>query len=174
MQLASYKGTRPGWQGLFNRIIRWRFDGPYSHTEVVFEPGDAVDYLMPDGTTLPNADGALWCASSVAAERLPEGDGYRAGKVGGLRFKRIVLDRTKWDLQPVWCDYSFAARYMKEKAGTPYSWRLIAKLAAWFISLRGTKQLTCSQACAVAIGIAEADAWRFDPCTLYAAVKARL
>lgn len=174
MLLASYKSTRPGWQGLFNRVIRWRFDGLYSHTELVFEPGDGVDCYMPDRTASADADGALWCASSVAAERLPAGDTYRAGRVGGVRFKRIVLDPAKWDTQQVFCDYSFAASYMVRNQGMPYSWRLIAKLAAWFISLRGTRQLTCSQACAAAIGINAADAWRFDPCTLHAAVKARL
>ncbi len=42
MLLASYTGTRPGLQGLANRAIRFRLGGPYSHTELVFEPGDGV------------------------------------------------------------------------------------------------------------------------------------
>ena len=46
MQLASYKSTRLGLQGIANRIIRLRLRGPYSHTEVVFEPGDGVDHLV--------------------------------------------------------------------------------------------------------------------------------
>lgn len=38
MQLASYTATLPGVQGVFNRLIRWRFDGAYSHSEIAFEP----------------------------------------------------------------------------------------------------------------------------------------
>ena len=72
MLLASYKSTRPGLQGLFNRIIRLRLRGQYIHSEVVFEPGDGVGHLMPDGSAAPGQEGSLWCASSVAAEALPE------------------------------------------------------------------------------------------------------
>ncbi len=47
MLLASYKSTRPGWQGIANRLIRWRLRGVYSHSEIVFQPWDGVDDLMP-------------------------------------------------------------------------------------------------------------------------------
>ena len=166
MKLASYKGTRAGWQGWFNRLIRWRFSGPYSHSEIVFEPGDGVDQVMPDGTCEMTEAGELWCASSVALERLPEWSSYRGGKVGGVRFKRIALDPEKWDLRPLYWSQQFAAEYFKLHEGVPYSWRLIAKFAAWFVDLRGTKQLTCSQACAGALAVPPEDAWRFDPCAL--------
>lgn len=39
MKLASYKGTRSGYRGLFNRAVRFWFDSPYSHTEIVFSDG---------------------------------------------------------------------------------------------------------------------------------------
>ena len=39
MKLAFYKGTRPGWHGLFNRAVRWWTRGPYSHVELVFSDG---------------------------------------------------------------------------------------------------------------------------------------
>lgn len=178
MKLASYKGTRAGWQGWFNRLIRWRFSGPYSHSEIVFEPGDGVDNFMPDGTCALSPAGELWCGSAVALERLPVWSRYRAGKVGGVRFKRIALDPEKWDLLPVDCgpDFNaeFAAVIFQVAEGRPYSWRLIAKFLAWFVSLRHSQQLACSQVCAVAFGVEFDDAWRFDPCTLHAAVKARL
>ena len=64
MLLASYKSTRPGLQGLANVLIRLRLGGIYSHCELVFQPGDGVDHLMPDGTTAPDENGALWCVSS--------------------------------------------------------------------------------------------------------------
>lgn len=173
MKLASYIATRPGWQGLFNRLIRLRFSGLYSHSEVVFEPGDGVDQLMPDGTCGPDAGGALWCASSVAMEWLPAWSRYRAGKLGGVRFKRIVLDPVKWDVLPVSADPLFAAVYAVGHEGNPYSWRLIAKLAAWVVAFKVTTQTTCSQICAAMFGVPDADAWRFDPCALRAAVKAK-
>lgn len=172
MKLASYKGTRAGWQGWFNRLIRWRFSGPYSHSEIVFEPGDGVDTSMPDQTCNATNAGELWCASSVALERLPDWANYRAGKVGGVRFKRIALDLEKWDLLPVSGDPHLVVTMFNLYEGIPYSWRLIAKFAAWFVDLRGTKQMTCSQVCAFAIGVEFDEAWRFDPCTLHAAVKA--
>lgn len=170
MKLASYKSTRPGWQGLFNRVIRWRFSGLYSHSEVVFEPGDGVDAWMPDGSCAADADGALWCASSVAMERLPAWSRYRAGKLGGVRFKRIFLDPAKWGLVKSYSEVVAAAQYADRCEGHPYSWRLIAKLAAWLVSFKVTAQTTCSQFCAAAFGVPESDAWRFDPCTLHAAM----
>lgn len=39
MKLASYKGNRSGIRGLFNRAVRFWFDSPYSHTEIVFSDG---------------------------------------------------------------------------------------------------------------------------------------
>lgn len=170
MKLASYKATRPGLQGLFNRLIRRRFSGLYSHSEVVFEPGDGVDALMPDGSCAADANGALWCASSVAMERLPAWSRYRAGKLGGVRFKRIVLEPAKWALVKSYAEPIAAAQYAVRCEGHPYSWRLIAKLASWLASFKLTMQTTCSQFCAAAFGVPEADAWRFDPCTLHAAM----
>lgn len=100
MKLASYKGTRAGLMGIGNWLIRLRLRGIYSHSEIVFEPGDGVDALMPDGTCEPDADGALWCVSSTGLERLPTWSPRRAGRLGGVRFKRIVLG-DKWHLRKV-------------------------------------------------------------------------
>jgi hypothetical protein len=47
--LASYKGTRPGFQGLFNRIVRARTRGIYSHTEVLFSDGVSASSSFLDG-----------------------------------------------------------------------------------------------------------------------------
>ncbi len=80
MLIASYKSTRPGLQGIANRLIRLRLRSIYSHCEVVFEPLDNVGHLMPDGSCAPGPDGALWCASSVAAEALPAHSPRRAAQ----------------------------------------------------------------------------------------------
>jgi hypothetical protein len=39
LRIASYKTNRPGFQGLFNRAVRWGLRIPYSHNELVFSDG---------------------------------------------------------------------------------------------------------------------------------------
>lgn len=39
MRAAFYKGTRPGWQGLYSRAARFIDRGPYSHCELIFSDG---------------------------------------------------------------------------------------------------------------------------------------
>ena len=163
MLLASYKSTRPGLQGIANRLIRLRLRGPYSHTEVVFEPGDNVGHLMPDGSCEPDANGALWCASSVAAEALPAHSPRRAGKMGGVRFKRIVINKNHWDVQPMRADPTATARWFSLNQGALYDWQLIVGFLAWFVPGKDGRW-TCSEAGAAAAGVPEKDAWRVDPC----------
>jgi len=171
MLLASYKSTRPGLQGLANRAIRWRLQSIYSHTEVVFEPTDLVGLLMPDGTTARGEDGALWCASSVAGEALPAHSPRRAGKTGGVRFKRIVLNPDHWDVQRVACDPLQAAQWYRQHEGELYDWQLILGFVAWVIPQK-SRRWTCSEAAAAALGAPEEEAWRFDPVNLPAAAGA--
>ncbi|MDD2711359.1 MAG: hypothetical protein PHU77_00425 [Simplicispira sp.] len=169
MQLASYKFTRPGMQGVANRLIRLRLRGIYSHSEVVFQSTDGVDQFMPDGTCAPDENGALWCASSVAAERLPAHSPRRAGRLGGVRFKRIVLDPDHWDVLPYRRDPVAAARWFKAHEGSLYDWQLIIGFLAWVVPQKDNRS-NCSEASAAAGGAA--DPWRFDPCVLHAAVAA--
>jgi hypothetical protein len=64
MLLASYIETRPGLQGLNNRLISFRLNTKITHNELVFEDCDGVDDLMPDKTTKIDNENRLWCASS--------------------------------------------------------------------------------------------------------------
>ncbi len=166
MKLASYHGTRAGLMGLGNWLIRLRLRGIYSHSEIVFEPGDGVDHLMPDGTCEPDAGGALWCVSSTGLERIPAWSHRRAGKRGGVRFKRIVLS-DKWTLDAV-SSPEHAAKWAVLNQGALYDWQLILGFLAWLIPHK-TSRVMCSEACAEMLGFD--DAWRFDPCVLRAAVK---
>ena len=164
MKVASYNSTRKGLQGVANRIIRLRLGGQYSHTEVVFEPGDGVDHFMPDGTCEPDSKGALWCASSVAAERMPSYSPRRANSVGGVRFKRIVLGNKNWDLIDCPGKAVSAAEWFKAHEGSMYDWYLIVGYLAWIF--RGkNKRFTCSEAVAAALGYQQP--WRLDPCVLH-------
>lgn len=168
MQLASYRGTRPGLQGIANRLIRLRLRGPYSHSEVVFEPGDGVDHLMPDGTCQPDAEGALWAASSVAAERLPAWSRTRAGRWGGVRFKRIPFDPDRWDLVPLRGNPQRAATRARLIEGQLYDWRGVAGFLAWPLG-QASRRWTCHEACGLFAGIDQP--WRLDPCALHQVVR---
>ena len=39
MKIASYKAIRPGFSGLFSRLVRWWTSSEYSHTELIFSDG---------------------------------------------------------------------------------------------------------------------------------------
>lgn len=135
MKLVSYKGNQKGFPNFYNILIRWRTDSVYSHNEVVFEPGDGVDHLMPDGTTEPDVNGAVWMASTSIADIIPKHSPYRAGQRGGMRFKRIVLHPEKWDVVEYPQDPVKAATYFKENQGNPYDHSLIAGYIVWFLNL---------------------------------------
>lgn len=170
MRLASYTSTRPGLQGIANRVIRWRLRGIYSHSEIVFEPGDGVGAWMPDGTCNPDKDGALWCVSSVAAERLPAGSQRRPGALGGVRFKRIAMDESRWDLVRVQADPLKAAALAGLIEGAMYDWQGVLGFVSWLIPNKDDRW-SCAEVCAYLLGFAEA--WRFDPCSLHAALTTR-
>lgn len=166
MKLASYHGTRAGLMGIGNWLIRLRLRGRFSHSEIVFEPGDGVDSLMPDGTCKPDASGALWCVSSTGLETLPSWSPRRAGSTGGVRFKRIAMG-SKWALDPVQADPLYAAQWAEENQGRLYDWQLIFGFVAWLIPNKRDRVM-CSEACAEMLCFE--DAWRLDPCSLRAVV----
>lgn len=173
MKLASYKGTRPFPIGLCNVAIRFRLESQFSHSEVVFEPSDMVDSLMPDGTTAKGADGSYWCASSVASEKMPEWSPRRAGKSGGVRFKRIVLDPDHWEIIDYPADAKLAAEFFSRNQGVAYDWSLIAGYLDFFVNIvrpQDLDHMTCSEACAAAGQFPQA--YRFDPAALHYAVMA--
>lgn len=186
MKLASYVGTRDSIIGLGNRLIRLRLSGirqalqtdntsiqdtlRASHSEIVFEQGDGVDHLMPDGTCQPNEKGELWCVSSVGLERIPSFSRRRAGKLGGVRFKRINVNSSAWELDDPCASPQSAAEWAVTNQGRLYDWQLIFGFLAWFIPNKKSRFM-CSEACAGMLGLY--DIHRFDPCTLQAVVKAR-
>lgn len=167
MRLASYHGNRAGVMALGNILIRWRLRGAFSHTEVMFEPGDGEDVadLMPDGSLEPDADGAYWMASSVGLERMPVWSKRRPGRLGGLRLKRIVPDPRKWTLVPIAADPLASARLARECEGSLYDWQLIASFLLWVIPHKMSRG-HCAEWSARLAGVPQKDAWRFDPCSL--------
>lgn len=180
MKLASYISTKSGYKGVGDFLIRARLSGlkealhlhPYcgsklraSHSELVFEPGDGVDHLMPDGTCEPDADGALWCVSSTGLDRLPSWSKRRAGKLGGVRFKRINVDNPKkWSVCNLYSsDAINAAIIAKEYEGALYDWQNIASFIAPFVPEKGDRYM-CSEFVSKCLLIADYSA--YDPCKL--------
>lgn len=170
MKAAFYIGTRSGWRGIGNVLVRWRLRSQISHCELVFEPGDGVDHLMPqDGQTmLPTAqpiDGAHWCASSAAAEPIPRWSKRRPGKTGGVRFKRInVHDPSKWLLVDLGhAGALFAAEWFREHEGALYDWQGIVGFLAWPVPNKADRW-TCHEAVGRALDIFGAH--RLDPASL--------
>lgn len=173
MKAAFYTGTRSGWRGIGNVLVRWRLGSRISHCELVFETGDGVDDLMPhDGLTmLPTTqpvDGAHWCASSSASDPMPRWSPRRAGRSGGVRFKRIdVSDRSKWLLVDLgWMTAAqrrFAAQWFADHQGALYDWQGIVGFLAWPVPNKADRW-TCHEAVGRALDIFGAH--RLDPASL--------
>jgi len=185
MKLASYVGTQSGYKGLGNILIRLRIAGikeaihlkPYggtalraSHSEVVFEPTDGVGHLMPDGTCKPDSEGRLWCASSTGMDILPSWSKRRAGKLGGVRFKRINVSNTdKWELQTIHnTDAELVAKFFKDNEGALYDWQAIVSFIAKFIPDKDGRFM-CSEVIAASLYIP--DSAKVNPCDLQETVN---
>ena len=169
-RLSAQRRKSIGGQG--KNALPWRpaaRSGPYSHCEVVFEPGDEVDAFMPDGTCEPDAEGRLWGYSSVGLERLPAWSKRRPGKLGGTRFKRIDFsDASKWELAKTDRQPLLAAQEAVEIEGWRYDWLHIGSFISWLIR-QAKSRVDCGETCAKLLGFP--DEYRFDPCSLMAAVK---
>ena len=161
MKAAFFLGTREPWYvGLGNRLVRLRLGSQISHCELVFEPGDGVDDLMPDGTCAPvpiGNGGLYWAGSSAAAEPIPPWSPRRAGSKGGIRFKRLDVDacigaQPQWLLVDVpWANARAAAIWFKDHQGALYDWQGIFGFVAWPIPGRA-QRWACHEAVAAALG----------------------
>lgn len=171
MLLASYVAIRPGIQGVGNIAIRMRLDTIHTHSELLFEPGDGVDDLMPDGTTEP-INNEYWCGSSVFGEKMPNhskdpsNPTRRAGEGGGVRLKRIDVSSNKWMTVRIDSTYArAAAQWFVDNQGVKYDYLLIAKYALWVLPHNKDDRVMCSESVAAALGITEPH--RIDPAMLY-------
>lgn len=141
MQLALYKGTRPGLAGVFNRAVRWWTNGPYSHCEIVLQALEG---------------GMVLCASASNTD-------------GGVRIKAIALDPDRWDLIDMPSADHFAVRkWFAQHDGQGYDFLGLAGFV--LRRADGSKRRWyCSEACAAALDIP--DPWRYCPNTLAAVVQ---
>lgn len=90
MKIAFYKAT----DHLFNKIVSWWDNGPYSHCEILGEHFGGNEYM---------------CYSSSAMDK-------------GVRKKRINLDPKKWDIVEVDADMAFAMEWFNKHEGAKYDY----------------------------------------------------
>ena len=107
MKIALYKGTRPGWYGLFNRAVRWWIKSPYSHIELVFSDGISGSSSGVDGGVrlkYINYDASRWDFIDVkngdevyARKYIEDRIGWKYDYIGlfGFLFRPIVGERRK-------------------------------------------------------------------------------
>lgn len=174
MQIASYTSRQKGVKGWFNIAIRWRLNGPYSHNEIVFLPGDGCEDLMPDGRLEPDENGAVWCGSSTGTDKIPAHSKRRAGRMGGVRLKRIVLEDHKWARKEIYGkDPRKAAQWFRDNEGKLYAWERILGFVTWILIVvmpeRKTERLVCYEACGAALGLKEPG--RLDTCSIHHVVE---
>lgn len=139
MKVAFYKGKKH----LFNRLVSWWDNGPYSHCELLVE-----EVSVPDGS----GDLSYLCYSSSITD-------------GGVRKKVIELESGKWDIIDVSSiDEAYAREWFKEHEGCKYD--VIGLIGFLFRIIPGEKnRFFCSEAVAGMLGMK--DGWRLSPNALF-------
>lgn len=104
-----------------------------------------------------DAQGLTICASSSFMD-------------GGVRVKHMVLDPDHWDLIEVAGSLTDARDWLQQHAGQGYD---LLGLVGFIARVLGHDKArwVCSEAVAAMLGLP--DAWRFDPCSLWAALSRR-
>jgi hypothetical protein len=107
MQIALYKGTRPGIGGLFNILTRWWLGGRYSHCELIFSDGMAASSSFLDkGVRFKRIDfnPAHWDVFSIGGDEAAarrwftehEGDGYDVLGLARFVLQPFEGDQFRW------------------------------------------------------------------------------
>lgn len=118
LRIAFYKGR----QRLFNRLIAWFLNGPYSHCELVLE----------------TVEGLSTCVSSSQSD-------------GGVRLKKMALEPAHWDLVAVRGDTLVALRWLVAHEGNGYDlWGLLGFIGRRG-EAAGNREF-CSEAVAAMLG----------------------
>lgn len=140
--LASYKCTRPGIQGLFNRLVRWGTQSIYSHSEICV--GDPFTGPVP-------------CISAVGTE-------------GGVRGKLMQLSPDKWDIVALpWVPESSVFRVFAAEQGKEYDYKGLLRFGfPWLPEMLlppSESRRFCSDLCAHMMGLD--DSWRYSPAEVH-------
>lgn len=101
-----------------------------------------------------DVDGRSICASSSFMD-------------GGVRVKHMVLDPAHWDVIEVGGSANAARDWLQVHCGQGYDLLGLVGFVARVLG-QDKSRWVCSEAVAAMLGIP--DAWRFDPCSLWAAL----
>ena len=86
---------------------------------------------------------------------------------GGVRVKHMLLDPEHWDIVPISGDPAQAWAWLREHEGEGYDYLGLVGFIARVLG-HDKERWLCSEAVAAMLGVPES--WRFDPCSLHAAV----
>ena len=86
---------------------------------------------------------------------------------GGVRVKHMRLDPEHWDLVPVFGNPQQAWSWLKEHEKAKYDYLGLLGFIARAVG-HNPSRFVCSEAVAEMLGMQ--DGWRFDPCSLHAAL----
>lgn len=87
---------------------------------------------------------------------------------GGVRVKHMRLDPAHWDIVPVAGDPAQAWAWLREHEGEGYDYLGLVGFIARVLG-HDKERWLCSEAVAAMLGVPES--WRFDPCSLWAALS---
>lgn len=135
--LCSYKGTRAGLKGLFNKTVRFFTKSIYSHSEI--SVGNPFD-------------GSVLCVSSVGTE-------------GGVRGKVMQLNPEKWDIVPLPVYPQQVISFLDANKGKPYDAIGCVRTILPFVSKEHETKYFCSEVVAEIAGYPEP--WRMHPAVLH-------
>lgn len=135
--IASYKGIRPGWHGIVNRIIRTLDSTEYSHTEVCI--GNPFENVVP-------------CYSASGVDK-------------GVRVKYMKLDPENWDVicVPFVYDEEVIKLYNRT-VGHPYDYFGTGRFAFPWMLREHPYKYFCSEWAGEAMKIE--GPWRLSPATI--------
>lgn len=147
--IAFYRGdsSRPGLVRFKDRAVRMVTRSIYSHCEIAIGPVDYDDDVH-------NGIVEFVCYSASFRD-------------GGVRAKRMLLPRDKWDLIEVSASTRDVTNFYKKHQGKKYD---IAGVVGFLLFCRGNdEKWFCSEFCAEFLELR--DAWRYSPGQLFALVS---
>lgn len=150
MRAAFYRATRPGWQGLYSRAVRWVDRGPYSHCELILSDGVSASASWMDGGVRfkrIDYDPAHWDFIELPAYLEPaarawfeQNEGEPYDLQGNLRFAFFMVSESP--------DGRFCSEALAAALGLREPWRLGPNgLAALLLSIYPQQQEQGGAAC---------------------------
>ncbi|KQW97144.1 hypothetical protein ASC94_10155 [Massilia sp. Root418] len=122
---AFYKGTRPGFAGAYNYVVRTWTDSPYSHVELIFSDGMAGSASFADGGVRLKAielDPARWDFMELPAHLEPAARAWFESHAGA---KYDLLGNLQFILTPFGQDQRrwFCSEACGAALSLPEPWR---------------------------------------------------